>query len=78
MQEAHFSTLKDPRLMPVLFSIPGGFLLVMPRGQLPTHDEFANVDRDWLRTALDELPLEGKRRNFAWYNGQIVAIDYGS
>lgn len=78
IQEVEFSKLNDPRLMPIVFSTWGGFLVVMPRGVLLSPEEFFAIDREWLQTALNELPLESKRRNFAWYNGRVVAIDYGS
>lgn len=44
MQEVNFSRHRWPELCPVLFSIPGGFALVMRRAALMTQAEFDAFD----------------------------------
>jgi hypothetical protein len=92
MQEVEFNTMKDERLCPVKFYIPGGWLLVMPRCTPITEQTFLNLDiaRFWPNESEDyhpdnecdprgfNAPVENKQDSFGWYNGEIVAIDYGS
>jgi hypothetical protein len=88
MQEASFSEIPDDRMAPVFFSISGGFLIVMPRCEPLTNDEYAmlNISMFW---EIDNrscngyygecrIPVENKQDSFGWYKGRIVAIDYGS
>jgi hypothetical protein len=63
----------------VLFYIPCGLLIVMPRVTVMTDAEFigfnynAFVDTDDYR-----VPAEEKANSFGYFNGRIVAIDYGN
>ena len=77
LSEAQFSKSGWKELCPVLFSVPGGFLVVIPRCQ---------TLQDALPQALYELfinqpdycvPAENKSDSFGWYKGRLVAIDYG-
>jgi len=88
-QEVLFSTLKDERMCPVLFHIPGGWMLVMPRCTPLTEEEFYNLDiyKFWERDDIQWpgpdykkaiVPVENKEDSFGWYNNKIVAIDYGN
>lgn len=75
MQERRFAGY-NRLLCPVLFAVPGGFLLVMPKVEQPIsiHDyeiALAIVDRY-------TLPVERKLDSFGYLNGEIVAVDYGS
>lgn len=86
MQETKFSSMGIEELAPVVFSVPGGFLNVMPRADVKTFDEigFEYVDefhrnielsehRDILRNIVESKPCSlGK------LNNKIVAVDYGS
>jgi hypothetical protein len=84
MQETVWWTnLKDDKLCPILFSIPGGFLNIMPRVSPISEREYVDLQRfsyPWISTADEEcnLPVEWKKDSFGWYQGRIVAIDYGS
>ena len=85
MQEVVWSGT-DERLCPVRFSLPGGVLVVMPRCQALTDEEYiAEVSDGWPRIIDDEtdqhlsreLPVEMKTCSFGRLNGKIVAVDYG-
>lgn len=75
MQEVQFSKMKDERACPVLFSLWGGWLLVMPRCEPITRDDFRRLD---ISDYNPPIPVEDKEDSFGYYNGRIVAIDYGS
>lgn len=84
IQERQFWTTYDRRLCPVKFSLPGGWVVVMPRAKSLSDDEWAEFDPDKFCDARDEdeigmvVPAESKRDSFGKVNGRIVAIDYGS
>ena len=63
---------------PVLFSLPGGFLNVMPYARPMTRDEFARFDyHSFVDRDAYAIPAERKPDSFGWLNNQPVAIDYG-
>ena len=84
MQEREWSAAGYDGLCPVTFSIPGGFLVVMPRTDVVTNltDE---AYAEFMSRAVDcVLPVENKEDSFGWLNdssgdtqGRLVAIDYG-
>ena len=74
MQEVQFSKLNDTRLCPVKFYIPGGWLIVMPRCEIISDEMFFNLDLKNFYL----IPVENKKDSFGYYNGKVVAIDYGS
>ena len=74
MQEREFSLTGWPELCPVLFSFPGGWLVVMRRARPLTYCEFEAVDM----RGFGGIPVEGKRDSFGWLDGRIVAVDYGT
>lgn len=81
MQENQFGRMRDERMCPVIFSLPGGWLTVMPRCEaLERHDyyRFINTDIDIFFEGDFRVPVENKLDSFGWYKGKIVAIDYGS
>jgi hypothetical protein len=79
LQERCVSELKIPELAPVLFALPLGFLVVMPRARILTDEEFRQLDYlAFAERPGSILPVERKRESFGWLNGRIVAIDYGS
>ena len=90
MQERGFSKIKDARLCPVLFSVSGGWLIVMPKCRELTREEFFNMNikifhppdlGDPVENGKNgnwEIPVENKLDSFGWYRNRIVAIDYGS
>ena len=78
MQERLFWTTRWPELCPVLFSLPGGWLVVMSTAQPLTDEEGGEVPEDWCERGEYVVPAEMKRDSFGVLNGKIVAIDYGS
>jgi hypothetical protein len=79
MQERQFSRIGWEELCPVLFSIPGGWMVVMPRAIPLTDEEWEALDTYAFIDKRDgRVPVEEKQSSFGWLNGRIVAIDYGS
>jgi hypothetical protein len=79
MQERKFSETGWPELCPVLWSIPGGWLVVMRRARELTHYEFAHVNFDkWVDRGDYIIPVENKRDSFGMIGEQLVAVDYGN
>lgn len=85
MQESEWSGF-DARLCPVRFAGRGGWMIVMPRCESLTDEEYiAEVALDWARMTdgvtgqllSAELPVEMKTCSFGRLNGKIVAVDYG-
>lgn len=64
--QTHWSTL-----CPVVFSMWGGLLIIMPRTQPLTQQQFDQYQ------IPDYIPAEHKLSSFGMHNNQIVAIDYG-
>jgi hypothetical protein len=76
LQEAEFARAGWPELCPVLWAMPGGLLIVMPRAApLP---RWYMVDFYRLDRGAYVLPVELKHDSFGLLNGRVVAIDYGS
>lgn len=79
MQEVTFSKAKWIELCPVLFHLPLGLLVVMPKVKLLTDDEFCEMDFIAFTDKPDYfVPVEEKANSLGWLNGRIVAIDYGN
>lgn len=85
MQEVSWSGFDD-RLCPIIFALPGGSLIVMPRCKPLTDEEYiaevytgwdAMCDRDTGEVLSGSLPVEMKTCSFGRLNGKIVAVDYG-
>jgi len=77
IQEKEFSTMKDDRMCPVIFSTPLKFLIVMPRC---TESNLSKKEAVKLSKSKEwfSVPVEGKPCSFGYYKGKLVAIDYGS
>lgn len=75
MQEAMFGRSGMAGFCPVLFALPGGFLVVMPRCEPLEYeiDYAAFCDRGDYR-----IPAEYKSESFGLLDGEVVAIDYGN
>lgn len=80
MQEREFSKAGWPELCPVLFSIPGGWLVVMRRARVMTDDEWPFFDAQaWAKASGKYIiPCEFKADSFGWLDGRVVVIDYGN
>lgn len=75
MQERYFyDGMKDDRMCPVIFHLPGGFLVVMPKADDITREEFSGID---VKNDFWSIPVENKMDSFGKYCGRIVAVDYG-
>lgn len=82
MQEADFARLPWQQLCPVLWSIPGGWLVVMQRARVMTAEEFRSTCVEALINPPGTnifVPAELKPDSFGYLeDGRLVAIDYGS
>ena len=64
---------EHPSYCPVLRCAPFGLFAIMPRASALTDAEFATLDAH-----LPALPgAERKASSWGWFNGRVVAIDYG-
>lgn len=74
MNERIFGRMKDERLCPVLFSLPGGWLVVMQRAEpLPDDHDERRIDE-----IVAAFPcVEKKPSSFGIVDDRIVAVDYG-
>lgn len=78
MQEREFARAGWPELCPVLWSLPGGWLLVMPRCE-PLDAELTPEQYEAFTHRPDyHVPAEHKADSFGYLNGRLVAIDYGN
>lgn len=80
--ETNFSRAHDePALRgfcPVLFSIPFGIMVVMPRVPTMSESDFATFDYiGFVNREQYIIPAEAKPDSFGYLNGHIVAVDYG-
>jgi hypothetical protein len=80
MQEADLGRRGWPELCQVLFAIPGGFLIAMPRAQvctaetMPSDEEHARI----IGQPGKCIPVERKPDSWGRLpDGRLVAIDYG-
>ncbi len=79
MQEAEWGVTGFPEFCPVLFSIPGGFLVVMSRADPLTEEQFDSIDWETFCNKQDYYCfVERKIENMGLYQGRIVAVDYGN
>jgi hypothetical protein len=80
LQESRmWQNFPKPELCPVRFHLPLGLLVVMPRLDVLTDTEYANLDYESFRDRGEySLPVEDKPNSFGWMNGQPVVIDYGN
>ncbi len=79
VQEVEWSKTGYPELCPVCVSLPLGLLVVMPRCEPLTDEQYAAFDPEqWIDRENYILPVEAKQDSFGILNGRIVAVDYGS
>lgn len=83
LQEREFSRAGWPELCPVVFALPLGLLVVMPRAEVL--DDGDGRDDAALEAMLSDfcnrpdyvVPAELKADSFGYLGGRLVAIDYG-
>jgi hypothetical protein len=80
IQERELSKLNRRELCPVSFSLPGGWLVVMPKATPLTDQQLETFDMLEFLMPDDglALPVEPKGNSFGMLDGRIVAVDYGS
>ena len=79
MQEWEFARAGWPELCPVRWSMPGGWMVVMPRAEPLTAAQWSNFrPYDFCDRPAYMVPAEPKFSSFGVLAGQIVAVDYGS
>ena len=74
-----YCAVKD-KICPVLFSLPMGYLVIMPRVKVMSEQEFSNFNyNDWinLEDGIKFECIEKKAENFGYLDNKVVAIDYG-
>lgn len=80
LQEICFSKCDWPKVCPVIFHLPLGILLIMPRCE-PISQEYWDVIAPnisaWMSGENYCIPVEHKQNSFGWLNKQLVALDYG-
>ena len=67
-----------PGLCPVLLADPLGFFVVMPRLQILGRELSSQEFEDFRRRDGYVVPAENKADSLGWYQGQLVAVDYGN
>lgn len=77
MQEREFASTGWPELCPVVWSLPGGWCVVMRRAEPLTEDLTDEQYRELVDHDDYHVPAEHKIDSFGWLGGRIVAIDYG-
>lgn len=87
MQEKQFSTMRIPELAPVLFTLPLGLLVVMPRVDVKSFDDedrfiyldafneaIAKSEHQEILTSIVEQKID----SIGMLGGKVVAVDFGS
>ncbi len=80
MQEIEFSHVVEfkEKLCPILYHLPFGFLIVMPRVRVLNEGEISKEELNkFCRVKEGNIPAELKSDSFGYYKGRLVAIDYG-
>lgn len=80
LQEAEFSRTGWPELCPVLWSLPGGFLVVMPRAEICSDENAPSEEQleELINRPDYAIPAERKADSWGFLDGRLVATDYGS
>jgi hypothetical protein len=80
MTERDFTQLRHPLLAPVVFSLPAGFMVVMPRCQPILNpsllEEWWGLAEQHTDIDLTKM-VEYKLSSIGVLKGRLVAIDYG-
>jgi hypothetical protein len=76
INETHRSRSGNQALCPVLWSVPGGFLVVMPRVRVFSEEEYTPEQARAFAEA-NSVPGEHKADSYGLLNGRVVCVDYG-
>lgn len=83
--ERRYGRLGHEKLCPVLFADPFGLLVVMPRCEnakpLEPYRDLASramCEVEWDFWNRQGLPFDNYYFNFGYYEGRLVALDYGT
>jgi hypothetical protein len=77
LNEVHSSNAMNPALCPVLWALPGGFMIVMPRARIMSEAEFLLIDPITWCADNQGIPAERKADSFGFLEGRLVCVDYG-
>lgn len=78
MQERDLSKPGWVELCPVVFAVPGGWLVVMPRATPLTDEQTERLDPLSILSRHDcAIPAEPKASSFGMLGGRLVVVDYG-
>lgn len=79
MQERELGTMDLEELCPVLFSLPGGWLVIMPRARSMPDEQWEKFDCVAFVNRPDKacVPVEMKQDSFGLLGTRVVAVDYG-
>lgn len=80
MQEMEFCRIDEikNRLCPVIFYIPLGLLVVMPKVRVLKEEELTKEElKNFCTLTKTYIPAELKHNSFGYFKGNLVAIDYG-
>jgi len=79
IHEREMSTLGWPELCPIVFALPGGWMVIMRRAEPLSDEDFADIDLDRIFMPEDGrvIPGEPKGSSLGRFKGRIVVVDYG-
>lgn len=84
MKERELTRLNDQRLVPVLWGMRGGLLIVMPRCRPISDFEYGQFNLDGFMSIghpgakYQMADIDAKQINFGWLWGKVRLLDYGS
>lgn len=83
MQEAQWGEMAahegDDHFCPVVWALPGGWLVVQRRARPLTYAEWMALDvDDFLERGTYAIPAERKQDSFGILDGRVVAVDFGN
>jgi hypothetical protein len=78
IQETSWSKINHPDLCPVLFHLPLGLLIIMPRCREIDPSLIKHLRKtEWRKRKNIIIPVEYKADSFGYWKNRLVAIDYG-
>jgi hypothetical protein len=78
IQEISWSKINHPDLCPVLFHLPLGLLIIMPRCREIDSSLIEHLkNTEWRKRKDIIIPVEYKADSFGYWKNRLVVIDYG-